>query len=112
MKAFTRSIQDRCFAAFLSIILGFPTGWGLWLYFTLDHSHDDPDWLVKLFLHGGMDIVGALFLISVLGLVWAVCTPTWLERAFRFAFNNFIKGLVVLFVIVLVMLAIGLLAQL
>jgi hypothetical protein len=112
MKAFTRSIQDRCFAAFLSTVLGFPTGWGLWMYLTLDHSHDDSDWLLKLFLHVGMDIVGALFLISVLGFVWAVCTPAWLERVFRFAFNNFIKGLAMLLVIVLVMLAIVLLAQL
>jgi len=112
MKAFTRSIQDRCFAAFLSFVLGFPTGWGLWLYCTLDHSHDDPDWLLKLLLHVVMDIVGTLFLISVLGFVWAVCTPNWLERLFRFAVNNFVKGLAAFMAIILVILAICLLAQL
>ncbi|MGA3285492.1 MAG: hypothetical protein ABSD57_13675 [Verrucomicrobiota bacterium] len=68
MKAFTRSLQDRCFTAFLSIVLGFPTGWGLWLYFTLDHSHDDPDWLVNLSFMSGWILSARFFSFLFWGL--------------------------------------------
>jgi hypothetical protein len=105
---FTRRFQDRCFAIFLSFILGVPTGSGLWMYFTLDHSRDNPDWLLKLFLDVGMETVGTLFTISILGIVWAIFTPNWIERAFHYFSKNLWKGLITLFVIVLVMFVIGL----
>ena len=67
-----------------------PTDWGLWLYFTLDHSRDNQDLISKLFLHIGMETVGIAFLLSVLGVVWAVFMPAWIERTLRFAVNHFV----------------------
>jgi len=96
MSLFTRSIPDRCLAAFLSLVLMIPTGWGLNLYFTLDHSTDNPDWMSRLFVHVCMEIVGITFLLSVIGLVWAIFAPAWIERTVRFAVDHFVLALVAL----------------
>ena len=101
MGMFNRTIQDRCFAIFLSGMLMIPTGWGLWMYFTLDHSTDSQDWISKLFLHVGMEIVGIAFLCGVLGMVWAVFLPAWIDRVVRFAVDHFVKALAVLLCIIL-----------
>ena len=82
-----------------------PTGWGLWKYFTLDHSRDDPDWMLKLFLNAGMDIVGIVFIFSVLGIVWAIFMPAWIERTFRVALDHFIWTLAALLCVILGMFA-------
>lgn len=105
MSLFTRSIQDRCFAAFLSLLLMFPTGWGLKMYFTLDHSHDDPDLVVRLFLHFCMELVAIAFAFSVLGLIWAIFTPAWIDRLVRFAVDHFVLALAALLCVILAMLA-------
>jgi hypothetical protein len=105
---FTRRFQDRCFAILLSIVFGVPTGWGLWLYLTLNHSEDNPDRIIKLFFEFGMDIVGTIFAISILGIVWAIFMPHWIERMFVYLLKNLWKGLMILFVIVLIMFVIGL----
>jgi hypothetical protein len=101
MSMFNRTIQDRCLAVFLSVVLMIPTGWGLWLYVTLDHSRDKQDWMLKLFLHVAMEIVGLAFLLSVLGVVWAVFTPAWMDRALRFALDHFVWALAALLCVIL-----------
>jgi ABC-type phosphate transport system permease subunit len=101
MSLFNRSIQDRFFAAFLSLVLMVPTGWGLKMYFTLDHSHDSPDFLARLFLHVGMEIVGIAFAFSVLGVIWAVFTPAWIDRTVRFAVDHFVLALAGLLCVIL-----------
>ena len=102
---FDKSISNRCFAAFLSLLLGFPTGSGLFTYFTIDHSDDSPDWVFRLFLHVGMEIVGTLFVISLLGLIWALAMPAWLERLARTACDHFVYALGALLLVILGMLA-------
>jgi len=104
MAMFNRTIQDRCFAVFLSALLMIPTGWGLWMYLTLDHSRDNQDWVLRLFLHVGVEIVGLAFLLSVLGVVWAVFTPAWIGRARRFALDHFVWALAALLCVILGML--------
>ena len=101
---FNRTIQDRCFAVFLSALLMIPTGWGLWTYFTLDHSRDNQDWILKLFVHVGMEIVGLAFLLSALGVVWAVFTPAWISRVGQFALDHFVWALAALLCLILGML--------
>jgi len=96
MRMFNRTIQDRCFAIFLSVLLMIPTGWGLWMYFTLDHSRDSQDWISKLFLHVCMEIVGIAFACGVLGVIWAVFTPAWIDRVGRFAADHFVLALAAL----------------
>jgi hypothetical protein len=104
MGMFNRTIHDRCFAVFLSALLMIPAGWGLWMYFTLDHSRDNQDWMSKLFIHVGMEMVGLAFVLSVLGVVWAVFTPAWINRASRFALDHFVWALAALLCVILGML--------
>lgn len=106
MSLFTRSILDRCFTAFLSLLLMIPTGWGLKMYFTLDHSTDNPDWMLRVFLHVCMEIVGIAFLLSVFGLVWAVFAPAWIGRTVRFALDHFVLALATLLCVILGMFAV------
>jgi hypothetical protein len=110
MGLFTRSILDRCFCAFLSLLLMAPTGWGLYTYFTLDHSGDNPDWMLRVFVHVGMEIVGAAFVLSVLGVIWAVFAPEWLETAMRFCAEHFIFALAAFLFVIGGMLAFSFLA--
>src|SRR5262245_56642286 len=90
---FTRTIQDRCFCVFLLVVLMIPTGGGLWLYWTIDHSRDSKDLLSRLFLHVGMEIVTAAFLCGVLGVIWAIFLPAWIYRVIRFVVDHFVKAL-------------------
>jgi hypothetical protein len=78
---------------------------GLKTYFTLDHSRDSPDVMSKLFLHVCMDIVGVVFAFSVLGLVWSIFMPAWIERLVRFAVDHFVVGLAALLCVILGMFA-------
>ena len=110
MSRFTRSIPDRCFAAFLSLLLMAPTGWGLFTYFTIDHSNDNPDWVLRLLLHIIMEVVGMAFLLSVLGLVWAAFTPAWLSRASSFCREHFVIALSAFLLVIIGMLAFSFLA--
>lgn len=110
MSRFTRSIPDRSFAAFLSLLLLVSTGWGLFTYFTLDHSNDNPDWVLRLLLHIIMDAVGMVFLLSVLGLIWAVFTPVWLSRASSFCREHFVLSLAAFLLVIIGMLAYSFLA--
>jgi hypothetical protein len=82
-----------------------PTGWGLKMYFNLDHSKDNPDWLSRLFVHVCMESVGIAFLLSVFGVVWAAFTPAWIERAVRFALDHFVLALVAVLCVILGMFA-------
>ena len=102
---FNRSIQDRCLAVFLSVVLMNPTGGGLWLYFTIDHSGDSTDLFSRLFLYVGMEIVTAAFLCGVLGVVWAIFLPAWIDRAGRFVVDHFVQALAIFLCIILAMFA-------
>jgi len=102
---FNRTIQDRCFAVFLSAVLMIPTGGGLWLYYTIDHSGDSKDLLSRLLLHVGMGIVTAAFLCGVLGVVWAVSLPAWIDRVIRFVVDHFVKALAIFLCVILAMFA-------
>ena len=87
-----------------------PTGWGLFTYFTTDHSNDNPDRVLRLLLHIIMEIVGIAFLLSVLGLVWAVFTPAWLLRASSFCREHFVFALAAFLLVIIGMLAFSFLA--
>ena len=80
------------------------------MYFTLDHSNDNPDWVLQLLLHIIMEVVGMAFLLSVLGLVWAAFTPTWLSRASSYCREHFIRAFAVFLVVIIGILAYSFLA--
>jgi len=105
MGMFNRTIQDRCFCVFLSVVLMIPTSGGLWLYYTIDHSGDSKDLISRLFLHVGMEVVTAAFLCGVLGVVWAIFLPAWIDRAVRFVADHFVKALAALLCVILAMFA-------
>ena len=102
---FTRSIPDRLFAAFLSFLLMVLTGGALFSYLTHDHSNDNPDWVLRLFLHIIMEVVGVAFILSVLGLVWAVFAPAWLSRASSVCREHFVLALAAFLLVTIGMLA-------
>ena len=104
---FNRSISNRIFAAFLSILLAIPTGWGLVTYWTRDHKSDNPDWISRIFVNVSMDLVAILFIISILGVIWAVFMPSWIDRLFDVAQGNFLKSLALLLAAILAMLAVS-----
>jgi len=110
MGLFSRSVQDRSFCAFLSLLLMALTGFGLFKYFTIDHSNDNPDWVLRLFLHIGMDIVALSFILPVCGLIWAFFTPLWLERATRFCLDHLVEALFALLLVIVDMLTYSFLA--
>lgn len=88
-----------------------PTGWGLFTYFTIDHSNDNQDWVLQLLVHTGMEIVGLAFLLSILGLVWAICIPVWLSRALHFCSEHFVSALFAFLLVIIGMLAFSFLAK-
>ena len=110
MSAFGRSIPERGFAAFLSLLLMAPTGWGLFTYLTIDHSNDNPDWVLRLLLHVCMELVAFAFVLSILGVVWAICAPAWLSRVSSFCREHFVMTLALFLVIIIGMLAFSFLA--
>ena len=82
-----------------------PTGGGLWWYYTIDHSGDNKDLISRVFLHVGMEVVTAAFLCGVLGVVWAIFLPAWIDRAIRFVVDHFVKALAAFLCIMLAMFA-------
>ena len=104
MSAFNYSLSNRCFAAFLSILLLVPTGWGLFTYWTHDSSTDRQDWMSRAFVHLAMDVVALVFALALLGLIWATFTPPWVARFFHFAKQHFLKALAAFLCVILAML--------
>ena len=104
-SVFNTSLSNRLFAAFPSILLMIPTGWGLLTYWTHDASTDTKDWMLRVFTHVGMDIVALLFGISVLGLLWAMFLPRWIGRSLSWLANHFLQTLAVFLCVILAMLA-------
>jgi len=88
-----------------------PTAWGLFTYFTIDHSNDNPDWVLRLMVHIGMEIVGLAFLLSILGLTWAIFRPVWLSRAFNFCSEHLVSALFAFLVVIIGMLAFSFVAE-
>jgi hypothetical protein len=101
-------IIERCFIAFLCLLVAIPTGWGLWTYFTIDHSDDSKDWVVRVFTAVVMEIVGISFVLSVLGIVRALFRPHFLERFFKLFWNRWFTAIAIFTIVVLGMLAYGL----
>jgi hypothetical protein len=107
VSEFNNSLSNRLFAAFLSILVALPTGWGLFRYSTHNSSTDRQDWMSRAFVHVAMDVVALAFALSLLGLVWATFNPPWIGRLLRFAQRHFVKALVALFCILVAMLVYG-----
>lgn len=90
MSRLTRSITDRLFVGFFSAVFA-PLA-GLLLYAQLTHSSPaaGEDWLVHLFFFFVFECVTVIFLGSILGLVWAVWTPDWIERRLKHSVSHFV----------------------
>lgn len=105
MSAFNNSFSNRCFAAFLSMLLMIPTGWGLHIYWNHYASGDRQDGLSRALVLGVVDLAATGFVISVLGVIWAAFAPLWIGRFFHFAGQHLIQALAVLLCIMLALLA-------
>jgi hypothetical protein len=105
MSAFNNSVSNRLFAAFLSMLLMIPTGWGLFTFWTHDSSTDNQDWMSRIFIHAGMDVVAIAFTLSVLGVLWAIFRPRWIGWLFDLTQRHFVKVLAIFLCAILAMLA-------
>jgi hypothetical protein len=113
MPAFTRSLKDRFFAVFLSLAAGIPAGFVIYWYFFLHPSlQHKEEWELSLMVDAFADIMVATLLISILGLIWAICTPAWLGRAFGYGTNKLKKAAIFLLVTIILMVAVGLVWEL
>ncbi len=72
---------------------------GLMIYVRLA-TGSDPDahgeWVVRLWFLVLGEAVCAVFAISVMGVIWAVCTPDWIERLMRISVDHFLWVLLAL----------------
>jgi hypothetical protein len=102
---FDDSVSNRCFAVFLSILLMIPTGWGLFAFWTHDSSSDNQDWVLRAFVHVGMEVVASAFVLSVLGVIWGAFKPAWATRFLGLAQKHFAKALAAFVCVILAMLA-------
>ena len=114
-SGFTRSIKDRLFAAFLSLAFGIPAGFVIyWYYFLYPHLPHDPslshteEWIFSLDINAFADIAESTLLISILGLVWAICTPAWLGRAFGYGTKKIKSAAKFLLATIILIFAMGL----
>jgi len=87
------------------MLLMIPTGWGLFTFWTHDSSADNRDWMTRIFVHAGMDVVAIVFGISILGVLWALFTPRWIGWLLSLAGDHFVKGLAIFLCAILAMLA-------
>src|SRR5438477_5657652 len=90
MGSLTRSITDRVFVGLLSLIFAPICAFFLYVRFTLGEPFQHEDWVLRLLVLIVFEGIGAVFLISVLGLIWALWTPNWIERLLRQAFRHFV----------------------
>src|SRR2546421_720724 len=67
MSPFDNNVSNRMFAAFLSILLMTPTGCGLYTFWTHDPATDKKDWVIRIFVHAGMDVVAIALVYLSLG---------------------------------------------
>jgi hypothetical protein len=111
MPVFTRSIKDRLFAVFLSLAFGIPAGlvvyWYYFLYPAIRHE-EEGDWVLSQMINAFADIIDAATLICLLGLVWAICTPVWVEHAFGYGIKKLKKAAIFLLATVILLVAVGL----
>ena len=90
MRGLTRSITDRLFVGLLSAAFAPLAGFVLYARLTRPNPAIGQDWLVHLFFFFMFECITVVFLGSVLGIVWAIWTPEWLERRLRHSVSHFV----------------------
>ncbi len=114
MLIFTRSILDRLFAVFLSLVFGSFTGWFLYEICAdetaVKHANTTiHDWILDLLGNLMIDTIAVVFVFSVLGLIWAVFTPRWLTRLLVFCGSHLKRSILIVVLILAGMLLFSLL---
>ena len=89
MSQLTRSIQDRVFIGFLSLI--FAPACGYFLIFWRGRPWtEETDWVIRLLSLIRIEGISAVFSVALFGIIWAIWTPDWIERRLRKAFGHFL----------------------
>ena len=90
MSGLTRSITDRLFVGLLSAAFAPLSGFILYARLTRPSPSTGQDWVVHLFFFCVFECITVIFIGSVLGIVWAIWTPDWIERRLRHSVRHFI----------------------
>ena len=90
MPGLTRSITDRVFVGLLSTTFAPFAAFILYARLTRPSPAVEMDWLAQLFVFLVFECITVLFLGSVLGIVWAIWTPEWLERRLKHSVSHFV----------------------
>ena len=72
--------SDRILAGFIGFVLAPPSGFGFYYRCTHLDAARNQDWIQRLFFTSIFDIIGLVFLWSILSIIWALFTPPWVER--------------------------------
>jgi hypothetical protein len=97
MSQLTRSIQDRLFIGSLGLLFAPFCGYALFFGYGRPWT-EETDWVYRLLALIRVEGLSVVFSGSVLGIIWAIWTPDWIERrfkktVFRFLLLIFIVGL-------------------
>ena len=84
MAGLTRSIADRIFIGLLCLIFAPISGFLIFIRWVAEHFPEQPagqgDWVLSLLLNVFFEGAVVVFAGSVLGIIWAIWTPEWIER--------------------------------
>ncbi len=90
MSQLTRSITDRLFVGLLSALLLPVCAFFIYARLTRGNPAQGADWTVGLLLFLVFECIGVVLLGSVLGIIWALWTPDWLERRLKHTVGHFV----------------------
>ena len=96
-KGITRCFSDRVVIGLLGLLFAPITGLAIYVRLATGGGPDaHGEWVVKLWFTVLGEAVCAVFAISVMGVIWAVCTPDWIERLMRNLVHHFLRILLAL----------------
>ena len=89
MSQLTRSNQDRLFIGSLGLLFAPFCGYALFFGYGRPWT-EEADWVYRLLALIRIDGLSIVFSGSVLGIIWAIWTPDWIERRLKKAFFRFL----------------------
>jgi hypothetical protein len=79
----TRSVTDRVFVGLMGAVFAPLSGFVLYAQLTRPEPTVPDDWFVRVFFFLIFEGVCVVFVGCVLGIIWAIWTPDWIERKLR-----------------------------
>jgi hypothetical protein len=101
MNRLTRSFSDRVVIGLLGLLFAPIAGLMIHVRLATGAVPDaHGEWVLSLWFILLGEAVCSVFAISVMGVIWAVCTPRWIERLARISVHHFLWILLAMAVII------------